>query len=83
MSTEEKITRISLLSKKIQNTAAAAKELTKRIENQDSPDLADLVAEFNHVRWLIHVWTSNLCTDMEELEAAILTKMIDATKEVV
>ena len=78
---KEKITRISLLSKKIQDAAATAKELTKRIEKQDSPDLANLVAEFNHIKWLIHVWTSNLCNDMEELEAVLLAKMIDAAKE--
>ena len=79
---KEKITRLSLLSKKIQDAAATANEPTKIIENQDPPDLANLVVEFNHVKWLIHVWTSNLCNDMEELEAALLVKMIDAAKEV-
>ena len=78
---KEKITRLSLLSKKIQGAAATANELTKRIENQDSPDLADLVVEFNHVKWLVHVWMSNLYDEMGKLESAIMAKMIDAAKE--
>lgn len=77
---KEKITRMSLLSKKIQGTASTTRELTKRIENRDSPDLADLVVEFNHVRWLNHVWMSNLYSDMEDLETTLLAKMTDTAK---
>lgn len=78
---KEKITRISLLSKKIQDTAATTKGLTKRINNQDSPDLTDLVAEFDHVKWLNRVWMSNLYSDMEDLESTLLAKMTATAKE--
>ena len=66
---------------KLQDITAIAEDMAKEVKNRKNPDLAELAAEFKHVRYLREVWVGNVCHYTEELETAIVTAITGERRE--